>query len=202
MKKNEKVQVIIASNSFIQRLGIKTIVNAIGIPHELSELCSFNELRYLLAEKRALKTYVIFEENILTNVSETEINELIEEYSSCKFLYVCNQIPKNCTARYFFLNSCKAEDIIDKFQSLFFANEDDENTVSNEKSILSERELDVVKEVALGLSNKEIAEKLFISINTVISHRKNITDKLDIKSIAGLTVYAMMNNLINPDDIA
>ena len=71
---------------------------------------------------------------------------------------------------------------------------------------LSQREKEVLKEVALGLSNKEIADKLFISIHTVISHRKNITEKLGVKSISGLTVYAVMNNLldtsmINPGDL-
>ena len=67
--------------------------------------------------------------------------------------------------------------------------------------MLSEREIDVLKAVALGLSNKEIAEKLFISINTVVTHRKNITEKLGIKTIAGLTVYALMNNFISPEEV-
>jgi DNA-binding NarL/FixJ family response regulator len=66
---------------------------------------------------------------------------------------------------------------------------------------LTTREKDVIKLIALGLSNKEIADKLFISIHTVISHRKNITEKLGIKSISGLTVYAIMNNLLDIQDI-
>lgn len=66
---------------------------------------------------------------------------------------------------------------------------------------LTSREKDVIKLIALGLSNKEIADKLFISIHTVISHRKNITEKLGIKSISGLTVYAIMNNLLDIQDI-
>ncbi|HKJ42984.1 MAG TPA: LuxR C-terminal-related transcriptional regulator [Sunxiuqinia sp.] len=66
---------------------------------------------------------------------------------------------------------------------------------------LTLREKDVIKLIALGLSNKEIAEKLFISIHTVISHRKNITEKLGIKSISGLTVFAIMNNLLDIEDI-
>ena len=64
-------------------------------------------------------------------------------------------------------------------------------------SSLTEREIDVVKLVALGKINKEIADELCISIHTVISHRKNITEKLGIKSISGLTVYAMLNKLID-----
>lgn len=66
---------------------------------------------------------------------------------------------------------------------------------------LTAREKEVLKLVALGNPNKIIADKLFISVHTVISHRKNITEKLDIKSISGLTVYAILNQLINTSEI-
>lgn len=66
---------------------------------------------------------------------------------------------------------------------------------------LSPRERSILKEVALGLTNKEIADKAYISIHTVISHRKNITRKLGIKTVSGLTVYAILNNIIQMDDI-
>ena len=62
---------------------------------------------------------------------------------------------------------------------------------------LSSRETDVLKLVAIGQSNKQISEKLFISIHTVITHRKHITSKLGVKSISGLTLYAILNNLID-----
>lgn len=67
---------------------------------------------------------------------------------------------------------------------------------------LSSRELDVLKLLVRGNSNKEISEKLFISTHTVISHRKNITQKLNIKSVAGLTVYAILNQIISMDDVS
>lgn len=66
---------------------------------------------------------------------------------------------------------------------------------------LSEREREILVAVARGLTNREIADRYFISIHTVISHRKNITRKTGIKTIAGLTVYALLNNMISETDL-
>lgn len=66
---------------------------------------------------------------------------------------------------------------------------------------LSEREKEVIVCVVRGLSNKEIAEHLFISVNTVMTHRRNISRKLQIHSPAGLTIYAIVNGLINLEDV-
>ena len=72
---------------------------------------------------------------------------------------------------------------------------------SNSNNDLSERERSVVREIGLGSTNKEMAEKLFISVHTVVTHRKNITRKLGIKSVSGLTVYALLNKIITTDEV-
>ena len=78
-----------------------------------------------------------------------------------------------------------------------------QNTISNLELIksshneLTKREIEVLQLVVEGHINKEIADILNISFNTVLTHRKNITSKLGIKSISGLSVYAMMNGLIS-----
>ncbi len=69
------------------------------------------------------------------------------------------------------------------------------------KEVLSQRERDVVRAIALGQSNKEIADKLCISAHTVMAHRKNIAAKLQIRNSAGLTIYAIVNKLIDIDDV-
>ena len=66
---------------------------------------------------------------------------------------------------------------------------------------LSAREIEVLILITKGFINKEIAEKLNISLTTVISHRKNITEKLGIKSVPGLTIYAVMNGYVEADSI-
>lgn len=70
-----------------------------------------------------------------------------------------------------------------------------------EDSAISFRELEVLKLVALGLLNKEIADRLNISLNTVLSHRKNITAKLGIKTVSGLIFYCISHGYISADEI-
>ena len=72
---------------------------------------------------------------------------------------------------------------------------------SDSSDALSDREKDVVVGVVQGLTNKEIAEKLFIAPNTVITHRRNIARKLQIHTTAGLTIYAIVNKLVDLSNV-
>lgn len=82
--------------------------------------------------------------------------------------------------------------IADKFHKAASINHN-EGTPNDD---LTSRELEVLKAITKGFSNKEIADFLNISIHTVISHRKNITEKTGIKSISGLTIYAISEKII------
>ncbi len=79
--------------------------------------------------------------------------------------------------------------------SVKISNMINKNSESNES--ISDREKDVIISLVQGMSNKEIADHLCISINTVITHRRNIARKLQIHSAAGLTIYAIVNNLVD-----
>ncbi|MFI3259964.1 MAG: LuxR C-terminal-related transcriptional regulator [Rikenellaceae bacterium] len=69
------------------------------------------------------------------------------------------------------------------------------------KGELTQREKEIVVCIAKGMSNKEIADALSLSTHTVISHRRNITTKLDIYSPSGLTIYAIVNRLIELESV-
>lgn len=77
--------------------------------------------------------------------------------------------------------------------------EKEEETDSQET--LSQREKEIVVCVVKGMTNKEIAENLFLSIHTVITHRRNISKKLQIHSAAGLTIYAIVNKLVELGEV-
>ena len=76
------------------------------------------------------------------------------------------------------------------------SNEDAESVNEFQHQVLTEREIEVLILIAQEYSSQQIADKLFISINTVESHRKNIFRKLDIKNIAGIIRYALQHKLI------
>ena len=85
----------------------------------------------------------------------------------------------------------KQDDVTKNISSMVFKGGQDSG------EMLSDRERDVIIGVVQGLQNKEIADRLFISVNTVITHRRNIARKLQIHSPAGLTIYAIVNGLVD-----
>ena len=85
----------------------------------------------------------------------------------------------------------RKDDVSRNISSMVFKGGQDNNEA------LSDREREVIIGVVQGLQNKEIADRLFISVNTVITHRRNIARKLQIHSPAGLTIYAIVNGLVD-----
>lgn len=70
-----------------------------------------------------------------------------------------------------------------------------------ERDPLSEREKEIVQLVVRGMTNKEIAERLFLSVHTVLTHRRNIARKLEIHSATGLTIFAIVNGLVDLNEL-
>ena len=78
---------------------------------------------------------------------------------------------------------------------------DCENIEKDKLEVLSDREKDIIICVAKGMNNKEIADYLYLSVHTVTTHRRNISNKLQIHTTAGLIIYAIANKLVNIEDI-
>lgn len=72
---------------------------------------------------------------------------------------------------------------------------------AEEKETLSAREKEIISFVVKGLTNQEIADQLFLSVHTVITHRRNIARKLEIHSATGLTIYAIVNKIVDIRDV-
>ena len=91
----------------------------------------------------------------------------------------------------------ETDSIITKMDGLLTKNEEE----STDTEQLSYREKEIIACIVKGMTNKAIADKLSISIHTVITHRRNITKKLQIHSAAGLAIYAIVNKIVEIQDI-
>ena len=89
------------------------------------------------------------------------------------------------------------EEIKKKIMSVVKINKD----IEEEKESLSIREKEIISYVVRGHTNQEIADKLFLSVHTVMTHRRNIAKKLQIHSATGLTIYAIVNKIVDLSEI-
>lgn len=90
-------------------------------------------------------------------------------------------------------------DSVETLKKLLKRNISDNNDEAT--SDLTPREKEVIRGIVKGLSNKEIASKINVSVNTVMTHRRNIASKLKIHSPAGLTIFAIVSKLVSLDEI-
>ena len=94
------------------------------------------------------------------------------------------------------------EQQLKKNGQILYTDESDNETSDKDKlEVLSDREKDIIICVAKGMNNKEIADYLYLSVHTVTTHRRNISNKLQIHTTAGLIIYAIANKLVNIEDI-
>lgn len=186
--------VIIAHQSELIRKGLLSILEneilaRIICIHSLSEF-----------KKTLFLTYTELVFILPTDCDSTHLLETIHGKSNNIFLVgICAN--NNCEYSTDFDFVLKLNDSTKELQEQIRTFLSEENA-QKEDDELTSREKDVLKLIALGHTNRSIADSLFISTHTVISHRKNITDKLGIKSISGLTVYALLQKIISQNDIA
>ena len=176
--------------------------------------------------KEELLTHFSYEENVVFPYIEAMLNDRRSgQYSIGEYEQNHSNVQeklddlKNLIAKYL-PGECRQEDANQVLNDLYaleldlgkhtFIEDDvlipaarqlEQRVAVTQSEELSEREKEILVCVARGMLNKEIAEKCHISINTVITHRKNITRKTGIKTVAGLTVYALLNNLIDLNTI-
>ncbi len=188
-------RVVIAASNLLYQSGIQSLIKHIGVQPEYIILKSIQN-NELTAHTNA--EYLILDQKLLTKPRNRHFKQIISQFKG-EILVIGSDKTSPEFHSHILLPMDSKNTIVEKIQN-FFTLQNIKDKTENEW-ILSTREIDVLQKVAKGLSNKEISEQLFISINTVITHRKNITEKLGIKTISGLTVYALMNNLINPEEI-
>jgi DNA-binding NarL/FixJ family response regulator len=196
-----RVSFLVAERSYLVRKGIVSIINRIENASVVKELDS---LEWIQAEISSHNPDFVVINTSLFNKELSFRNFALNIDLSKKGIAILSQKPVRAGLAVKFREIINLDDpreiILEKFRALIepISLSAGSNNLSGE---LTEREKSIVGLVARGLTNKEIADKLFLSQHTVITHRKNIAGKLGIKSISGLTIYAILNNLVSLKEI-
>ncbi len=191
------VRITIAESSEIIRRGLVATLKNIGtLQAEVHEVAGAEQLKNSLGWQRP--DILIINPAMLSVLSLQQIKkEGAEQDIKCIALQTSLADPS--VTRAFdevFSIYDSGEQIGDKFSRLMGRSEVDKRHES-----LSQREKEVIVCVVKGMTNKQIADKLCLSAHTVVTHRRNISAKLDIHSTAGLTIYAIVNKLVELEEI-
>lgn len=194
-----KHSVLIIEPSEIIYKGLATVINENSSLTVLRQVTSSDNLNNIIIKNNP---DIIIVNPTLLNASKCDLNNHIANIQSKipVIALIYQYVEPDVIKQY--------DDVIDIREAsnkiiriLLKVIENEHNEDSQDLTELSEREKDVLILIAKGQMSKEIADELNISVHTVISHRKNITKKTGIKSIAGLVAYALLNNLIDSSDI-
>lgn len=194
-----RICILLIEPSFLIREGLKTLLSNQGQPYRIEEFdAPVDDLEKLV--NRINPDLVLLNPKLVIRlISLPRFNENIFEPFYIGLIE--SDTPAHIQSKFDQTLNLDAEKpelnkIMEKsLKQLRNGNSETENTS------LSEREISILKLVALGNTNNEIADKLFISAHTVMTHRKNITRKLGIKTVSGLTVYAILNQLIKLEEV-
>ncbi len=207
------IDILIANNNQIAGEGIKTILQSKMGNRVLGIVNSTEELKR--QSKRYFPDLVVIDyEPDCFGVSA--IKEIKKIYKDTKILAITDSLPKSTVHSAlkngidsYLLSDCDKPEIMEAIADTiegkqFYCgmvidilsehNESEENGCAGIS--LSEREIEVIKLISDGCTNKEIADQLFLSTHTVNTHRKNIMQKLGIKNTAGIVIYAVKENIV------
>jgi DNA-binding NarL/FixJ family response regulator len=191
------VKIVIIEPSIIIRSGILLVLHRLNnISMDVFEIADVEQLKSSLNWQKP--DIVIINPSISSIFSLNQIKKAAAN-AQLKCIALQNSLSDNNVLKIYDETISiydSAEQINEKLTKLITEPEDEKRHES-----LTLREKEIIVCVIKGMTNKQIADKLYLSLHTVISHRRNIATKLQIHSTAGLTIYAIVNKLVELNDI-
>lgn len=190
---------VVADNSFIVRSGLVAVLRHVpGMAATAFDVKTQESLRNYVAMHHPDVVIVnpVFDGLFDVKAFKAEIKQ-----DDIRYIALSNtMLDQNVLAGYdeHFLLYDSPDEIYEKIKNVLESEKPEETSPTES---LSNREREIVVCVVKGMTNKEIAEQLCLSIHTVITHRRNISNKLQIRSAAGLTIYAIVNKLVDIKDV-
>lgn len=204
MNNNVSLKVVVAETSVIIRSGLATV---------LKRLPNLNAHPIEVSSEESLQNYLHIHPTDLLIINPTfggrfNLAAFKVEHGKggMKYIALVSSVIDNNTLKEYddYFSICDDVDVIAaKINHVLHAEDEEEEGEGKEgeTEALSQREKEIITCVVKGMTNKAIADKLYLSIHTVITHRRNIARKLQIHSPAGLTIYAIVNKLVELGDI-
>lgn len=220
-----RIKLLIADNSVLVREGFKALLNGVDQFDLVAETSNVNDL-VELCQKHKPDVLIVDAFSLL--ISPLDLKTFKKTFKKIHVLAITQMLSKGELNAYlsngvtsYLLKECDREEIIEaiidtnkgnmflcgKIAHVLNAPEEINPTPAYMKSVpcngisVTEREADVIRYIAEGLSNKQIADKLFLSTHTVNTHRKNIMSKLGVNNTAGIVMYAVKNNLLDKNTL-
>lgn len=215
------ISVLIADNNYLSRLGLYTLLSSsANFEVDYTEDDNFDNL---LSSIKKNKPGILVLDFQSLNINSKKISTITKTFKRLQVLAITDYMNRtdmqsalDSGVRSYLLKECDKEEIIEALHAThngerflcgkvayFLANSKDLETMRPELERVScqglgitDRELDIIRLISEGLSNKLIADKLELSTHTVNTHRKNIMSKLSIPNTAGIVMFAVKNNLL------
>ena len=190
--------IAIVDSQFLTALGLKSFLKAMFVHTDVETYSTIDALKEQIERKDGGRPYFVhffIEENLL--IQNVDYFRSLPQVT----IAVCHSALGKLTSDFPTLNVAATEaELLHELMNLREGNEQNHNKTKTDIP-LTEREIEVLRLVAKGMLNKEISDFLCISMNTVVTHRTHITDKLGIRSVPELTMYAVLNGIIDYKEI-
>jgi DNA-binding NarL/FixJ family response regulator len=213
-----QIKITIADSHFLSRKGLAVLLNENKDFALLAEALSTSDL---VNQSRFYKPDLIIIDYTSANFSLSGLEQIVKKYPEAKLLAITDVQSNSVIAKALnigitshLLKDCDQDEIVEAIYKTAKGEQfmcgkivlnvmDDKTPSSTEFTCeglnISEREMEIIRLIAEGLSNKEVADKLFLSTHTVTTHRKNIMNKLGVNNTAGLVLFAVRENIISPN---
>ena len=215
------ISVLIADNNYLSRLGLYTLLNtSSNFEVDYIEDSNFNTL---ISSIKKIKPRILVLDFESLNYSVQQITTLLKTFRRLQILAITDYLAKkdmqavlDAGVRSYLLKECDKEEIMEALHATYnnerflcgkvayYLTQSDEQVlqkpdmekISCQGLGITDRELDIIRLIAEGLSNKLIADRLELSTHTVNTHRKNIMAKLNLPNTAGIVMFAVKNKLL------
>jgi DNA-binding NarL/FixJ family response regulator len=215
------IKVLIADKNFLSRIGLEFLVGELNGFELVPTVCG--DKHDLISQLQLSKPNLLITDLSSLGIDIEELKTIVKKFPKIKFLVITEMLTKNNLNKVlqsgitsYLLKDCDKTEILEavnstikgekficgKIVSYLTAEKEIVPTNSFIKSLgcdgmsVTDREIDIIRGIAEGLSNKLIADKLKLSTHTVNTHRKNIMSKLGVNNTAGVVMFAVKNQLL------